>query len=141
MKIFDSKLINRIALWKTIGFAVWLVVFFIIPLLIPNASLMLRFAVILWYTTLWAIIWTFWVLDKYPAFNLKISYWFRWVWIWVWMNFILVMFIFDKLTLLMQWTCFEWYSPFRIVLEWAIIWFIIDYITTKTIWDGKDLIK
>jgi len=141
MKLFDSKFMNRLALWKAIGFTVWLFAFFMIPIVFTDTDLMIRLAVMFWYTTLWAIIWVFWVLDKYPILNLKIPYWFRWAWIWAWMNFILTLFIFNKLTLLMQWSLLEWYSPFWLILEWALIWFIIDCITTKTIWDGKDLIK
>jgi len=141
MKLFDSKFMNRLALWKAIGFTVWLFAFFMIPIVFSNTDLILRLAVMFWYTTLWAIIWVFWVLDKYPILNLKIPYWFRWAWIWAWMNFILTLFIFNKLTLLMQWSLFEWYSPFWLILEWLLIWFIIDCIITKTVWEGKDLIK
>lgn len=141
MKLFDSKLMNRLALWKAIGFAVWLVAFFMIPIVFSDADLMLRLAVLFWYTTLWALVWIFWVWDHYPIFDLKVPYWFRWVWLWAWMNFVLALFMYDKLTLLMQWTFLEWYSVFWIVLEWAIIWLVVDCIATKTIWEGKELLK
>jgi len=141
MKLFDSKFMNRLALWKAIGFTVWLFAFFMIPIIFTDADLMLRLAVMFWYTTLWAIIWVFWVLDKYPILNIKIPYWFRWTWIWAWMNFVLTLLIFNKLTLLMQWSFLQWYSPFLIILEWAIIWFIIDCIITKAVWEGKNLMK
>lgn len=141
MKLFDSKLMNRLAVWKTIGFIIWLVAFISLPLVFNWTDYMLRFALLFWYTTFWVIIWVFWVWVQYPIFKIKISYWFRWAFMWAWLNFVLAMFMYDKLALLMQWTSFAWYSPFWIVLEWLILWVFIDYIATKCVWEGKELMK
>ena len=141
MDIFKSKLLNRIAIWKTIGLVFWLAGFFIMPIFFTNADMLLRFALLFWYTTLWAIIWVFGVWVKYPSINIKIRYWFRWAFIWAWMNFVLVLFMHDKLTFLMQWTFMQWCSPFWIIIEWALFWFIVDTVATKYMWDGKKLVK
>lgn len=140
MNLFKSKLMNRIALWKTIGFVFWLIAFFIIPIIFKDAELMLRFAVLFWYTALWASIGVYWIWTKYPFWEIKIPYWIRWTMIWAMMNFILVLFIYDKLAILIDWSIFEWFSPFWIIIEWAIFWLIVDSITTKKIWEGKKLV-
>ena len=141
MKLFETKLIKRIAIWKSIGFIFWLAAFYIMPLFFPEASSMLSWAIFLWYITLWAIIWVFGVWNNIPIFKITVPYWLRWIWIWGWMNFILALFMFDNLTWLMAGTYMEWWSPFRIVLEWAVFWLIVDTITTKKVWEGKALMK
>ena len=141
MKLFETKLIKRIAIWKSIGFIFWLAAFYIMPLFFPEASSMLSWAIFLWYITLWAIIWVFGVWNNIPIFKITVPYWLRWIWIWGWMNFILALFMFDNLTWLMAGTYMEWRSPFRIVLEWAVFWLIVDTITTKKVWEGKALMK
>ena len=141
MDIFKSKLLNRIAIWKSIGLVFWLSAFFIMPMFFTNADIFLRFALLFWYTTLWAIIWVFGVWVKYPGLGIWIRYWIRWAFIGAWMNFVLALFMYNELTLLMQGTFMEWCSPFLIILEWAIFWFIIDAVATKYMWDGKKLVK
>jgi len=141
MKLFESKLINRIALWKFVGFIFWLGGFFIIPLFFSEASLLLSWAILLWYISLWAFIWIFGIWTEYPLFSFKISFWIRWLWLWAWMNFVLALFMYDNLTILMINTAFDWWSPFWIVAEWAFFWLIVDFITTKYIWEWKDLLS
>ena len=140
MNLFKSKLMNRIALGKTIGFLFWLIAFLVIPLIFKDASLMLRFAVLLWYTALWASIGVYWTWTKYPFWKIKIPYWIRGTAIWAMMNFILVLFIYENISTLMVWSIFDWFSPFWLILEWAIFWLIVDYITTTNIWEWKSLI-
>ena len=141
MNLFKSKLMNRIALWKTIGFIFWLAAFILMPLFFTESSEMLKWALFLWYITLWAFVWVFGVWTKHPFFSFSIPYWFRWVWVWAWMNFLLALFIYNDLVLLMSTTSFAWWSPFWIVLEWAFFWLIVDFIATKYIWEGKELMK
>ena len=141
MDLFGSKLMNRISLWKSIGFVFWLGAFCLMPLFFTEASLMLQWALFLWYTTLWSFIWVFGVWTKHPLFPFHVSYWLRWIFIWAWMNFLLALFMYNDLVFLLQWTYFEWWSPFWIVLEWAIFWLIVDFIATKYIWEGKELMN
>lgn len=142
MDIFKNKLAKRLAAAKSLGFLVWLIAFCMIPYVFNGADMYIRWAVLLWYTTFGAIIWLMWVLDKHPAIeSFKMPWWFRGVFMWAWLNFVLALFIHNILWDIMLWTMFEWYSPFWIVLEWAIIWLIIDGIATKCGGEGKELCK
>lgn len=141
MNLFKSKLMNRIALWKVIGLIMWGLIFFMLPVIFTNPDIMLRFAVLLWYIILWATIWVYGILTKIPVFDIKFPACLRWMWIGGWMNFVLALFMYNSLTTLMVWSILEWYSPFWIVLEWAVFWLILDLIATKFIWEWKELVK
>jgi len=141
MKLFKSKLLNRIALWKLLGFIFWLWAFFIMPIFFTEATSMLSWAILLWYITMWSFIWLIGVFTEHPLCKKKIPSWIRWLYIWAWMNFVLALFMFDSLSLLMIDTAFEWLSPFRIIIEWWFFWMITDIIITKNIWEWKKLLK
>jgi len=145
MSLFKKKkwlniLAKRIIIAKTIGFIFWFI-WFVCLYLISKTDLMFNFGILLWYTTLWWIIWIFWFINKHPIFNIRISYYFRWIFLWAWMNFVLALFMYDNLVIFMMWTYFEWFSPFWIILEWATIWLIAEYFATKYAWEGKKLLK
>jgi len=144
MSLFKKKwlstLAKRLIIAKWIGFIFWLIGFFLLPIF-GETDLMFRFAILFWYTTMWLILWIMWFMDKHPIFNIRITYWCRWMLIWAWMNFVLALFMYNNLITLMKWTTFEWYSPFCIVIEWLIIWLIIEYFATKYAWEGKNLLK
>jgi len=144
MNLFKKKwlslLAKRIMIAKWLGFIFWLIGFFALPIL-GETDLMFRFAILFWYTTIWWIIWVLWLIDKHPVFNMRVTYWCRWILIWAWMNFVLVLFMYNNLVTLMQWTYFEWFSPFCIVIEWLIIWLIIEYFATKYAWEGKKILS
>ena len=141
MSLFGSKLMNRIGMWKDIGLVWWLMGFIFIPMVFTDADTMLKVALLLWYITLWAIVWVFGVWTKCPLWNIKIPYWLRWIWIWAWMNFVLALFVYDELALLMSGSIVDWWSPFWIIMEWAIFWLVVDFFTTKYVWEGKELMK
>ncbi len=144
MRIFNfkSKLVNRTAIAKTLGFIFWLIGFISLPLFASDVSLMFRFAILFWYTTLWWTIWLFGLMNKHPAFpNWKFPFWFRWIFLWSWMNFVLVLLTYEQFNTMMQSAGFGGYSPFWIILEWAILWLIIEFFATKYWWEGEELIK
>jgi hypothetical protein len=136
MKI-ESKLIARIVIWKAIWLIFWWIAFLLIPNIFAQTDLFLRFWVWLWYITLWALIWIFWVLNYYPFLKIPIPFWIRWTLIWWWMNFVLCLFAYNDLTVMMQNSILKWYSPFRIVVEWMIFWLLTDFIATKFVWDWE----
>jgi len=140
---FKSGLANRIATWKTWGFIVWLLGFILLSVYFDNVSLIFRLWILFWYTTMWWIIWLFGIIDSHPVFpKWKFPFWFRWIFLWAWMNFLLVLFTYDQLLVLSKPTSiFAWFSPYWIILEWAIIWLIIEYFATKSGWEGKKIIK
>ena len=142
MKLFASKLAVRLTIAKTLGFVFWLLGFILLPLLLNEPSIIFRLAILFWYTTLGGFLWIFGLINKHPSFtNWKFPFWFRWIFLWAWMNFVLVLFIYDRLNIMILWTVFEWFSPYRLILEWAAIWLIIEYFATKFWWEGKKLIK
>ena len=52
----NPSLITRIAIGKTIGFLFGLSGFILLPYYLPDVDLMIRWGILLWYTTLGAII-------------------------------------------------------------------------------------
>ena len=142
MDLFKSKLWTRIAIAKSLGFLFWLIGFYLLPVYFSEADLMLRFAILFWYTTLGWIIGIFGIMDRHPVFtSWSFPFWFRWILLWAWMNFLLVMFIYNDIINMIQWTCFEGYSPFWIITEWMVIWLIIEFFATKYGWEWKELMK
>jgi hypothetical protein len=141
MKLFRNKLGERISIAKSIGFAFWLIAFFVIPYIFTEADMLLRVGVLFWYTTFGAIIWVFWVIDKHPIINIKMPFWFRWVFIWAWLNFVLVFFSYDLFVSILSTSDYAWMSPFWFVIEWAMVWLFIDWISTKYSGEGPKLLK
>lgn len=139
MKLFKSKLANRLAISKTIWLVFWWVLFFMIPSLFGEQDLFLRFGTWAWYITLGWIIWLMGIMDRHPAMNFAMPFWIRWLFIWAWMNFVLVLFVYDNMNTLMLGTAWEWLSPWWIVLEWALFWIIADYFATWA-WEWKELL-
>ena len=140
MKLFKSKMSNRLAISKGLGFMFWLFAFFMIPIVSPKSDLYIRFAVLFWYITFGFIIGIVWIIKVHPVFKwFKIPWWFRWIIIWAWLNFVASLFVYHLFENLIIWTIFEWLSPFCLVFEWAIIWFIIDFFATKFVWDWKKI--
>ena len=139
MELFKSKLANRVAMWKLIGFVIWLIGLFLLPSVFPETDMQFWVAVLFWYTTIWAFVWIMWVMDKHPLFPMP--WWVRWTLVWWWMNLLLVLFIHDYLVQIASQTCYAWYSPYWLVLEWIIIWALMDYILTRCYWEGKKLVK
>jgi len=140
MKI-KSKLIQRIVIGKAIWFIFWIIAFSAIPYIFHTATVSLGLWVWFWYTTLWAIIWVFWVMDTHPLFKMRIHYWFRWTILWLWMNFILILLMHPYLLTIIQNSSIKWFSPFCLLIEWAIFWLFVDFIATKYAWEWKELIE
>ncbi|MFA5917854.1 MAG: hypothetical protein WC850_06500 [Candidatus Gracilibacteria bacterium] len=140
MKI-KSKITQRVGLGKGIGLIFGGFAFFIIPMILNNTSLFLRFGVWLWYITLGALIGIFGVMDNYPYLKLKIPFWFRGIMLGGWMNFVISLIAYNELKTMMVGTAVDGYSPFCIVIGGMIFGLLTDYIATKYIGEGKDLLK
>lgn len=98
-----------------------------------------------WYTTIWAIIGFLWIFDRHPIFTKWKMYLWRWILIWAYMNIMLVLFTYNILIGLGQEMFWEIVSTsslfFWAIIEWAIVWLIIDYIITKKFGEGESLLK
>jgi len=134
------KLVKRFVISKGIGFGFGFL-WFIYLYFLNKTGLMFNFGLLLWYTSMWAIIWIFGIITKHPIFNFKINFLCRWIFIWAWLNLVLTLFMYNDFIILMQWTFLEWYSPFWAILEWMIVWVTIEYFATKYAWEGKNLLK
>lgn len=140
MKI-KSKLAQRIIIWKAVGALFWWIAFFVIPYILKDADLFLRFWVWLWYITMWVFIWLFWIMKSHPILWFAMPYWFRWIVLGWWLNFILALFAYNDLLIMIQWTFLKWFSPFCIIIEWMVFWLVTDFLATKYVWEWKELIK
>ncbi|MGI9371588.1 MAG: hypothetical protein ACR2OJ_03760 [Hyphomicrobiales bacterium] len=128
------SLIARIAIGKLVGLVFGLIGFFMLPVLSPDTSEMLRWAILLWYTTLGAFIGLFGVMDEHPLFGIRLYWWFRGPWIGAWMNFVLTLFAYDTMRTVLVSVFGQdgaLTSPFWFVAEGAIVGLIIAYFATR----------
>ena len=129
-----QSLITRIATGKAIGFLFGLVGFVSLPYFLPDADLLFRWGILLWYTTLGAIIGVFGVFTYHPILRLPLPWWFRSTVVGAWMNFVLTFFAFDTMQAMMFHVFGEngiASSPFWFTAEGAIIGLIIGYFATR----------
>ncbi len=133
---------KRMLIAKGLGVIIGLFGFFMLPVIWDGADSMLRWGILLWYTTFGAIIGIFGLLTTHPCWkSISLPFWVRGTLIGAWMNFVLVFFahaqMLDMLESvnIMGLTC-----PFWFVLEGAILGFIIDMLATKYGGEGKSLL-
>lgn len=138
-----NSLITRIAIGKIVGFAIGLMGFVFLIFVTPEAPLMLRWGVLLWYITLGAIIGVYGVFTWHPILRLPMPWWFRAPMIGAWMNFVLTLFAYDQFNLLMISVLGNtdlFTSPFWFVLEGAIIGLLIGFLATLFGGEGKEIV-
>lgn len=137
------SLMLRIAIGKGIGFVVGALGFFMLPMFVPEADLMLRLGVLFWYATFGAVIGIFGVFTYHPVLHLPMPWWFRSLWVGGWLNFVLMLFTYDKLTVLMQAVFGETSAlstPWMIVLEGMLVGLLIGFLATKYGGEGKETV-
>lgn len=137
----NPSLMTRIAVGKTAGLIFGGAAFFFLPYFWPEAGLMLRWGILLWYVTLGAIIGVFGVFTFHPALRLPMPWWFSALWIGAWMNFVLTFFAYDELAAAMSYTFGKGTvlsSPFWFVLEGAVIGLVIGFFCTRYGGEGPE---
>lgn len=130
----NPSLVTRIGVGKAVGFVFGLAGFFLLPLLAPESSTMLRWGVLFWYTTLGAIIGVFGVFTSHPVLKLPFPWWVRAPILGAWMNFVLVLFAFDSFKAIMISAFADvgaLHSPYWIVLEGAVVGLVIGFFATR----------
>jgi hypothetical protein len=140
----SNSLMTRIAIGKIIGALIGSSAFILIPHYLPDASVTLHWGVLLWYITFGAIIGVFGVYTTIPVFNITTPWWVRGAYIGAWLNFTISLIAYDTLGQLMIAVFGEGgilLSPFWMVLEGAIIGFIIDYFATRFGGEGAAIVK
>lgn len=136
----NPSLVTRIAIGKGLGFIFGTIGFFLLPYLLPEVSLMFRWGILLWYVTLGAFIGMFGVFTHHPVLGLPFPWWIRSSYLGAWMNFLLVLFTYDEMSLIMITIFGEngfLSSPFWFILDGAIAGLIIGYFATKFGGEGK----
>ena len=130
----NPSLVTRIAIGKLLGFALGLIGLIVIPLLWLDSSWMERIAFLFWYTTLGAFVGLIGVMDWHPLLRLSMPWWFSSTLVGAWMNFVLTLFIYDRLAEMMLELpvgggLFQ--SPFWFVAEGAVVGLVIGYFATR----------
>ncbi len=137
------SLVTRVAIGKTLGLVVGLIGFFCLPYFMPDAGWLLRWGILLWYTTLGAIIGMFGVFTWHPVLKLPLPWWFRAPLLGGWMNFVLTFFAYDVMQAAMIAMFGEnglLLSPFWFALEGAIVGLFIGYFATKIGGEGVETV-
>jgi hypothetical protein len=139
----NPSLITRIAIGKAVGFVVGLLGLVFLPFFWPDATWMIRWGVLFWYTTLGALIGVFGVFTYHPILKLPMPWWFRSSFLGAWMNFVLTLFAYDTLLAIMQSMFGEsgiLTSPFWFVLEGALVGLLMGYLATRFGGEGKETV-
>ena len=136
----NPSLVTRIAIGKGIGFLFGLVGFIFLPFFLPEADWLLRWGILLWYTTVGAIIGVFGVFTYHPVLKLPFPWWFRASLVGAWMNFVLTFFAYDAMDAMLVsiiggGNIFLWFTA-----EGAIIGLIIGYFATRFGGEGKEAV-
>lgn len=138
----NPSLMTRIAVGKLIGFLIGLGGFILLPHFLPDASLMLRWGIFLWYITFGAIIGVFGVLNYNPVIKMTMPWWFMSIFIGAWMNFVLVFFAHEPMSAMIV-SVFgaggAISSPFWFAAEGAIVGLIIGYFATRFGGEGPEV--
>jgi hypothetical protein len=144
MSMFGNpSLVTRIAIGKGIGFLVGLLGLISLPYFYPDASWMLRFGILFWYTTIGAVIGVYGVFTWHPVLQLPMPWWFRSTLIGAWMNFVLVFFAYDEMRAMLVHMFGPdglMSSPFWFTLEGAIIGFIMGFFATRFGGEGAETV-
>ncbi len=137
------SLVTRIAIGKGVGFAFGLIGFLSLPYIAPEAGLMIRWGILLWYTTPGALIGVFGVFTRHPVLKLPLPWWLRAPFLGAWMNFVLTLFAYDAMAEVMV----EVFgaaglltSPFWFVLEGALVGLVIGYAATRFGGEGEETV-
>lgn len=138
--MFENPSFNtRIVIGKTIGFAIGMAGLVFMPVFLPEIGWMPRIGIVLWYTSMGAIVGMFGVAIRLPVLGLSLPWWVRGLFVGAWLNFVLVFFAQDLMVDMMVSVFGEdgvLQSPFWFVLEGALVAFVIDYFATKFGGDG-----
>lgn len=140
----NPSLTTRIAVGKGLGFVIGLAGFILLPYLVPDVTWQLRWGVLLWYTTLGAIIGVYGVYSRHPVLHLPLPWWFRATIIGAWMNFVLTLFAYNTLKGIMVvliGSNVVLSSPYWFVAEGSIVGLLIGYFATRFGGEGAETLR
>lgn len=137
------SLITRIGVGKAAGLMFGLAGFFAVSNFAPDSGELMRWGLLLWYTTLGGLIGIFGVFTWHPVLKLPMPWWFRAPFLGAWMNFVLVFFAHDKLAQVLAGALGPdpmITSPFWFTLQGALVGLIIGFLTTHFGGEGKETV-
>ena len=137
------SLVTRIAIGKGVGFAIGLAGFIFLPFFVPEAGWLIRWGILLWYTTLGAIIGVFGVFTWHPILKVPMPWWVRAPFLGAWMNFVLTFFAYDtmkNMLVVMFGPEGILTSPFWFALEGALFGLLVGYLATRYGGEGKETV-
>jgi hypothetical protein len=140
----NPSLITRIAIGKSVGLIVGLIAFVFLPSVYPDATMMLRWGLLLWYITFGAIIGVFGVFTWHPILKLPMPWWIRAPFVGAWLNFVLAFFAYDDMKAVLVHLFGHdgsITSPFWFSAEGALIGLIIGYLATRFGGEGKETVE
>ncbi len=130
----NPSLTTRIAIGKGLGALFGLAGFIYLTAFPIGDDGLLRWGILLWYTTLGAIIGLVGVYDRHPVLKLPMPWWFRAPVVGAWLNFVLVFFAYDTMAAAMA-SVFgaegPLTSPFWFVAEGAVVGLVIGFFATR----------
>lgn len=139
----NPSLVTRIAVGKAIGFLFGMAGFILLPYFLDDAGWLLRWGILLWYTTVGAIIGVFGVFTYHPVLRLPLPWWFSAPLLGAWMNFVLTFFAYQPMQAMMVSVFGEnglLSSPFWFAAEGAFIGLIIGYFATRLGGEGAQTV-
>ena len=125
---------KRIAVAKGAGFLFGLAGLITLPYFWPDADWMIRWGILLWYTTLGGIVGIFGVSTRHPILKMDLQWWILAPLLGAWMNFVLTLFAYDMLSAVMVSTFGAdgvLSSPFWFAAEGAVVGLIIAFIALR----------
>ncbi|NNE82921.1 MAG: hypothetical protein HKN28_03020 [Alphaproteobacteria bacterium] len=139
----NPSLTTRIGIGKGLGALFGIAGFVYLTVYPVGDDGLLRWGILLWYTTLGAIIGMFGVYTWHPILKLPMPWWFRAPLVGAWLNFVLVFFAYDSLAAVLA-TLFgvdgPLTSPFWFTAEGALVGLIIGFVATRFGGEGPETV-
>ncbi len=140
------SLTERIVWGKIFGFLIGAIAFLSLPALSPQMNLLTGFGIWLWYTMFGAVIAFMGIYREHPILGLPMPALLRGALVGAGLNLVLALLIYDDIS-----TAFEFMSGtyvaitgapvFLLMVEGAVWGMILDFVLTKWLGEGKDLVK
>lgn len=136
-----SPLMKRIALGKTIGFAIGAIMWGYLSYL-TDIDTAFIFWILLWCSITGVLIGAMWIMHKHPLFGFKMWWLLRGSLIGAMMFGTLSLVSYDMISQVMEVFYIGYFkSPYWIMIDGAILGAVIDYFATKYYGQGKKLFK
>jgi len=137
----NPSIMTRITVGKGVGFLIGLAVFVALPWLWPEVPPLLRWGILLWYTTMGAVVGVFGVLSQNPVLMLPMPWWVRAPVVGAWLNFVLTFFAYDQMQAGLVGMLGMSLSPFWFVAEGAVVGAIIGGLATRIGGEGRRTVE